>query len=131
MPRASPASAAHRARGRSSPATTLARGAGGGRTRRRGSAGCMSEKRRTARASEPDSPRITRRALMELGVAALAALMWPRRGRAALEPGVTRLLESSGFVYVCPLRSDGNESECHGEVWYGWLDGDVVLITAK
>ncbi len=38
-------------------------------------------------------------------------------------------LEKSGFVYVSPLRSDGNESTCHGEVWYGWIDGSVVLIT--
>ncbi len=38
-------------------------------------------------------------------------------------------LASSRFVYVSPLRSDGNESRCHAEVWYGWIDGAVVLIT--
>ncbi len=40
-------------------------------------------------------------------------------------------LASSLFVYVSPLRSDGNESRCHAEVWYGWLDGAVVLITGR
>ena len=40
------------------------------------------------------------------------------------------LLEGSGFVYISPLRSDGSESRCHGEVWYGWLDGAVVINTA-
>ena len=40
-------------------------------------------------------------------------------------------LASSPFVYVSPLRSDGNESRCHGEVWYAWLDGAVLLITAR
>lgn len=41
-----------------------------------------------------------------------------------------RALEKSEFVYVSPLRSDGSESTCHGEVWYGWLDGAVVINTA-
>lgn len=40
-------------------------------------------------------------------------------------------LASSPFVYVSPLRSDGSESRCHAEVWYAWLDGAVVLITAR
>ena len=38
-------------------------------------------------------------------------------------------LETSGFVYVSPLRGDGRESTCHAEVWFAWLDGSVVLIT--
>jgi hypothetical protein len=34
------------------------------------------------------------------------------------------------LVYVSPLRSDGSESRCHGEVWFAWLDGAVVINTA-
>ncbi len=86
----------------------------------------MLEKRRTALVSEP-----TRRELLQLGVAFVAALAWPGRLRAALAPSVAALLERSGFVYVSPLKKDGAESRCHGEVWYGWLDGSVVLITAR
>jgi len=33
-------------------------------------------------------------------------------------------------VYVSPLRSDGAESQCHGEVWFGWIDGTVVVNTS-
>jgi hypothetical protein len=40
-------------------------------------------------------------------------------------------LETSPLVYVSPLRADGSESTCHGEVWFGWLDGAVVLITGS
>jgi hypothetical protein len=40
------------------------------------------------------------------------------------------LLESSPFVYISPLRADGSESHCHSEVWYGWVDGAVVINTA-
>jgi hypothetical protein len=32
-------------------------------------------------------------------------------------------------VYISPLRSDGSESSCHGEVWFGWIDGAVVVNT--
>jgi hypothetical protein len=74
---------------------------------------------------------LTRRELVQLAAAGVAALAWPQRSRAALSPEVTGLLERSGFVYVSPLQSDGSESRCHGEVWYGWLDGRVVLITSK
>jgi hypothetical protein len=83
-----------------------------------------------ARASR--SRGLTRRELIQLGVGAAAALAWPERSRAGgLGADVTALLEKSGFVYVSPLLDSGAESRCHGEVWFGWLDGSVVLITSK
>ena len=42
-----------------------------------------------------------------------------------------RALEKSGFAYISPLRSDGGESTCHGEVWFAWLDGGVVVTTGE
>jgi hypothetical protein len=67
-----------------------------------------------------------------LGSAALAlgSLAWPLRRAAADDALPTALLEESVFVYISPLRTDGSESTCHGEVWYGWLDGAVVVNTA-
>ncbi len=78
----------------------------------------------------------------EFLAAGAALLLWPlaRRGRAAgdseaivpgLEKALETALETSGFVYVSPLRSDGSESTCHGEVWFAWLDDGVVLITSR
>jgi hypothetical protein len=64
------------------------------------------------------------------GLAALA-LVPARRARGAAPEAARALLPASPFVYVCPLRSDGSESRCHGEVWYAWLDERVVLITAR
>jgi hypothetical protein len=67
----------------------------------------------------------------------LAVLAWPGRSLAddakasALPEAALRALPASEFVYVSPLLADGRESTCHGEVWYGWLDGAVVLITSK
>lgn len=69
----------------------------------------------------------------EFLLAALAGALAPRAlARAATaEPTLDEALERSGFVYVSPLLADGKESSCHGEVWFGWLDGAVVLITAR
>lgn len=41
------------------------------------------------------------------------------------------LLERSPFVYISPLQTDGSESRCHGELWYAWLDGSVVVTVAR
>jgi len=51
--------------------------------------------------------------------------------RFALPPETLRALETAEFVYVSPLARDGSESTCHGEVWYGWIDGAVHLTTAR
>jgi len=48
-----------------------------------------------------------------------------------LSPATVALLEKSDFVYVSPLKANGQESACHGEVWYGWDEGSVALITAR
>ncbi len=75
--------------------------------------------------------RIDRRTFLT-GSAAL--LLWPQGANAAhhersanLSAETLKLLESSPYVYVSPLRGDGTESRCHGEVWYGWIDGAVLL----
>jgi hypothetical protein len=71
---------------------------------------------------------------------ALALLAWPLAARAekietdsgksaALTPETLLALTSSPYVYVSPLGADGRESTCHGEVWYGWIDGAVVVTT--
>ena len=78
---------------------------------------------------------IDRRTLLEalVGIAlapvALARAQTPP-ARTALDPALERALATSPYVYVSPLRSDGAESTCHGEAWFGWMDGSVVVITA-
>jgi len=55
----------------------------------------------------------------------------PAGARAAALPAATRTaLAASPYVYVSPLRSDGSESRCHGEVWFGWIDGAVLVNTS-
>jgi hypothetical protein len=81
-----------------------------------------------------------------LGVSALlgaGAALWPLRALArprvvaqgarpaALPAETLAALGSSPLAYVSPLRSNGQESTCHGEVWFGWIDGAVVVITSS
>ncbi|MEB2344704.1 MAG: hypothetical protein OZ948_08190 [Deltaproteobacteria bacterium] len=69
-----------------------------------------------------------------LAAAAGAAAWLARPGRAPAEgapPAALPLLETSRFVYVSPLLASGEESACHGEVWFGWLDGAVLVNTRR
>lgn len=88
-----------------------------------------------ARVSDRSAGDIDRRTF--LGGAAML-LLWPTRGLAqpAPEPkgvvaAVVQLVEKSKFAYVSPLRTDGAESTCHGEVWFAWLDGAVLVNTRR
>jgi hypothetical protein len=78
---------------------------------------------------------VGRREFLWLAGGAGAALLWPfarpASARAAALPAATRAaLETSPYVYVSPLKADGSESRCHGEVWFGWIDGAVVVNTS-
>lgn len=77
-------------------------------------------------------PRVSRRTFLRASTAAAAALLVPTGGLGADEgfalPVATRAaLDESPLVYLSPLRSDGSESTCHGEVWFV-LDADELLI---
>jgi hypothetical protein len=50
--------------------------------------------------------------------------------RPAGDPPGLKLLESSPFVYISPIKNDGKESTCHAEVWFAWLDDSVIITVA-
>ncbi len=68
-----------------------------------------------------------------LGAGALGALALarPRLARAEVAAATRAAMERSKLVYVSPLKADGGESRCHGEVWYFVDGGGVVLATAS
>lgn len=37
----------------------------------------------------------------------------------------------SSLVYLSPLKADGSESKCHGEVWFVVHDGSLYVSTAS
>jgi hypothetical protein len=74
---------------------------------------------------------IDRRTLLEaMALLALSPALAVRARAEKPDAALASALEASPFVYVSPLRRNGTESRCHGEVWFGWIDGAVVLTTA-
>jgi hypothetical protein len=79
---------------------------------------------------------LTRRAFLSGSALAFGALaLLPRRLRAAdaqfaLAAPALDALAKGHLVYVSPLKADGRESRCHGEVWYFWDRDAVVIATA-
>ena len=72
--------------------------------------------------------------LRSTGLVIGASAIWPRFAHGAgfeLDAAAKQALEESLLVYVSPLKGDGQESSCHGEVWFLEHEGDVVLFTAK
>jgi len=50
---------------------------------------------------------------------------WAEAEAGALEEAVA----TSPLVYVSPLRSNGEESVCHGEVWFVAEAGDLLVVS--
>ncbi len=80
----------------------------------------------------------TRRELVAGLAGSLVLGALPRRGTAdargaagPLDAALLEALGSSGLIYVSPLRTDGSESRCHGEVWFLWLDGGAHVVVSR
>jgi len=89
---------------------------------------------RTTNRREHEFGPLTRRELMVGGLALGGLALWPRASWSAdtyaLSPAVVAQLKKNSLVYISPLKSNGEESRCHGEVWY-FVDGDAVVIGAS
>ena len=74
---------------------------------------------------------ITRRnLLLSTGALALSGLAAPRISAAAASPAVGAL-ESSGLIYLTPVLRNGDESTCHGEVWFVYYEDDIFVVTKR
>ena len=38
-------------------------------------------------------------------------------------------LETSKLIYLTPIKSDGEESKCQGEVWFVYMDSNIYVTT--
>ncbi len=101
----------------------------------RGSARCGSSVSSWLDAEEvPGLNALTRRELLYGAGLAVGATLLPLRELRAddafeLEKETVGALETSPYVYISPLHPDGKESQCHGEVWYSFDQGGVVIAT--
>jgi len=81
-------------------------------------------------------PRLSRRGFLRSAAAAGAALLLsPGRLRAeeafALPETTRAALGQSPLIYLSPLRGDGAESTCHGEVWFVQDGAELLVVTAS
>jgi hypothetical protein len=83
------------------------------------------------------STRLVRRREILYGAGGLAATLLIPRVRVRAREGATlseetlRALAASPLVYISPLHSGDRESRCHGEVWFFFDEGDVLISTGR
>jgi hypothetical protein len=75
---------------------------------------------------------ITRRRVLAFTALTSAVGVFARPLRAAEAlPEVTRAaLVESDLVYITPLKTNGEESRCHAEVWFVHHDADLYVVTS-
>ena len=46
------------------------------------------------------------------------------------ETEIPEELKTSKLIYLTPIKSDGEESKCQGEVWFVYIDSKIYVTTA-
>jgi len=71
-----------------------------------------------------------RRRILEgaaLGVALFVAV--PMRRALADGDPLTKALDKSDVLYLTPIKSNGQESKCHAEVWFAHVNGAIYVCS--
>jgi hypothetical protein len=64
------------------------------------------------------------------GVVLLPAnLAWSRDAEFRVSKAAQAAIEASQLIYITPIKSDGNESSCHAEVWFNPDGADLLVVT--
>ena len=69
-----------------------------------------------------------RKALATTGALLVGGWYALQSAQAAGSPAIG-FLDKSALIYLSPLRSDGGESRCHGEVWFIHHESEVYVVT--
>ena len=78
-----------------------------------------------------ESMGIARRTFLQAGLLATASLTLHLRAFAWEPPkALAQAIEESPLVYVSPLLANGDESRCHGEVWFVADHGELLVVTS-
>lgn len=75
----------------------------------------------------------TRRRLFSAAGAVAVAGLLPRGvgGVEHLSEASRAALEASSLVYLTPIKSNGEESSCHAEIWFAFDGSDLFLCTSS
>ena len=76
---------------------------------------------------------LTRRRLLGVAGSITAAGLVPRGVRAldGLPEASRAALIASDLIYLTPIKSNGDESSCHAEVWFAFDGTDLFLCTSS
>jgi hypothetical protein len=86
---------------------------------------------------DPARVSVSRRRFLEGAVALSGTLLlptgygWAQDGKYAVSDPAKAAIESSPLIYITPIRSDGSESHCHGEVWFASEGLDLLIVTPR
>lgn len=74
----------------------------------------------------------TRRQLLGYAAASVAVGLLPRIASAVTVPSraAASALVDSDLIYLTPIKSNGEESKCHSEIWFTYDGNDVFVVTA-
>jgi hypothetical protein len=70
-----------------------------------------------------------RRQALAGGAALLLSAWGSARVAFAVESPAVAALDKSKLIYLTPVLSGGQESRCHGEVWYVHHHGEIFVVT--
>jgi hypothetical protein len=73
----------------------------------------------------------TRRKSLATGLVLLAGGALGPLGRQARAQSLEQAIEESDLIYLTPLKSDGSESRCQGEVWFARHEADLFVVTSS
>ena len=75
----------------------------------------------------------TRRELLTYASSSLALALLPRFAGAttSLPEATVTALTSSDLIYLTPIKSNGEESTCHAEIWFAFDGNDAFVVTAS
>jgi hypothetical protein len=80
---------------------------------------------------------ISRRAFMRGAVSLTGAVLLPAsRARSSdaefrVSKAAQAAIETSKLIYLTPIKSDGEESSCHAEVWFCADGADLLVVTKR
>jgi hypothetical protein len=58
-----------------------------------------------------------------------ASLAWSRDVEFQVSKAAQAAIEKSKLIYITPIKSDGEESSCHAEVWFHADGADLLVVT--
>ena len=82
-----------------------------------------------------DTHQLSRRTFLTGAAALSGSLLFPARHAGAnhahfhLSDAAKKAAAESSLIYISPLRSNGNESKCHAEIWFVPAGEDLLVCT--